>query len=214
MTADGKVKVGTPADPRAAQWRISVTGQGVKILYTELYTNTIMQQYETCETFVDQFGLRFTKCARIVGNVADPSAGEMGWHIELHRDSHIQGSSPEEFVQLRSANTWDMFFISPLTKEGKACETRGQNCPGDSGAFKFDPPLMERMDIALDNPPGSLPPGLAAYRTTVIMAFILMCCAGCVFNAESKSLAGCTACLKIPLLQFAYAIGVPQGAKI
>lgn len=108
MTPDGKVMVGYPPDPRAAQWRISVTGQGVKLLWTELYTNTIMQEYEKCTTMTDQFGLTFTKCARIVGHVQDPHAGEMGWYIELHGDDgthqHL-GQPVQEFVQIRSANT-------------------------------------------------------------------------------------------------------------
>jgi len=216
MTADGKVKVGVPPDPRAAQWRISVTGKGVKILWTELYTNTILQEYETCSTMTDQFGLSFTKCALIVGNVPDPRAGEMGWYIEIFGDQGGRfGMLPAEvYVQLRSVDTWDMFFISPFSKEGRACEARGRNCPGDSGAFKFDPPLMERMDFVLDTAPGSLPPGLAAYRGTVIAVFILLGCLMCVFTADAKSLSGVTKCLKIPLQQLARTLGVPQGATI
>merc|ERR1719359_878928 len=37
MTEDGKVYLGRPKNPRAAQWRISVTKAGVKMLWTEAY---------------------------------------------------------------------------------------------------------------------------------------------------------------------------------
>jgi hypothetical protein len=214
MTPDGKVMSGVPPDPRAAQWRISVTGKGVKILWTELYTTTVMQEYESCQELTDQFGLTFTKCVRIVGHVPNPRAPEMGWYLELHDGDHHLGLHPREYVQLRSASTWDLFYISPLTREGKACESRGHNCPGDSGAFSFDPPILERMDIVLDSAPGALPPGLAAYRTTVFLAAALICCLGCVFNADSQSLSTCTTILMIPFSQIAHQIGLGKGAAI
>jgi hypothetical protein len=211
MTPDGKVKIGIPPDPRAAQWRISVTGKGVKILWTELYSNTIMQEYESCTTMTDAYGLSFTKCVRIVGNVADPRADEMGWYIELFGDkghpTNPIGRQPQYFVQLRAANSWNMFYVSPLTKEGMACESRGRNCPGDSGAFSFDPPLVGRMDLLLDYAPGTLPPGLQAYVTTCIMAAMLLCCLSCVFTGEQKSGSFLSSFLMIPFKECARSFG-------
>jgi len=216
MTPDGKVMVGWPPDPRAAQWRISVTGKGVKLLWTDLYPHTIMQEYESCTTMTDQFGLTFTKCENLVGHIADPSAKEMGWYIELHGDGGAQqhiGPRPEEFVQIRSANTWEMLYISPLTKEGLACEARGRNCPGDAGAFRFVPPLLERLDFELDEAPGTLPGNLSSYFATVCMAFLLICCLSCAFNKDSHS--GVRTCLLIPFMAFAQALGYRgAGAKI
>lgn len=216
MTPDGKIKLGYPPDPRAAQWRVSMTGQGVKILWTELYMNTIMQEYESCATVTDSFGLSSTQCSRIVGNVPNPRADEMGWFIELFGDVGHQrlGLQPESHVQIRSASTWDMFYIDPLTKEGMACETRARNCPPESGAFKFDPPLVGRMDFVLDYAPGTLPPGLAAYTTTVMAAGILVFCVSCVFASDRKSKGCCTDCLLIPFREIASHFSFGQGAKI
>jgi len=217
MTPDGKVKVGYPPDPRAAQWRISVTGQGVKLLWTELYTNTIMQEYESCSTMTDMYGVSFTKCVRQVGHVQDVRADEMGWFIELHGDLGAQkhiGPNLEEFVQLRSANTWDMLYISASTKEGLACEARGRKCPGDSGAFRFDPPLLQRLDFNIDSAPGTLPGNLSAYFVTACMAGILICCLNCAFRTAGihtpmRNL------LLIPCFEMARALGYRgAGAKI
>jgi len=216
MTADGKVKIGIPPDPRAAQWRVSQTGRGVKILWTELYTNTIMQEYESCATMTDSFGLTFTKCSRIVGNVADPRADEMGWYIELAGAHKQLGMGlGEVHVQFRSATTWDYFYISPVTKEGLACEARGRNCPGDVGAFSFDPPLVGRMDFYLDYAPGTLPPGLGAYSTTAAMALVLVCCLTCVYSADRKSKSCISGILMIPCEEIAVCLGFKgQGATI
>merc|ERR1719162_906940 len=183
MTSDGKVKIGWPPDPRAAQWRISVTGLGVKNLWTDLYGDTILQEYENCQTVTDAYGLSFSKCEKIVGHVRDPRAGEMGWYVELAGGDDLQlGMKKEQYLQLRSASTWNIFFISALTKEGKACETRARNCPGDAGALIFDPPLLTRMDFVLDRGDGALPPGLAAYRFTVGVTLVLFCCIMCIFR--------------------------------
>lgn len=219
MTPDGKVKVGWPPDPRAAQWRISVTGHGVKLLWTELYTNTIMQEYESCSDLTDQWGLTFTKCMRLVGHVPDPHAAEMGWYIELYGDmgmSQHLGMQTEEFLQLRSANTWDMFYISPLTKEGVACEDRGRDCPGDFGAWMFDPPLLQRVDLQIDTAPGTLPGNLASYFTTVGVAILLMFCLACAFNTahHAKARGEMRSCLLLPCFEFAKAMGYKHGAKI
>jgi len=216
MTPDGKVQMGYPPDPRAAQWRISMTGQGVKILWTELYTNTIMQEYESCATSVDGYGFSSTKCERIVGNVPNPRADEMGWFIELFGDKGQQrlGLQPESHMQIRSASTWDMFYIDSYTKEGRACESRAQNCPGDSGGFQFDPPLVGRMDFSVDYAPGTLPPGLAAYATTVLTAAILIFCVLCVFATPRSNLTCCLSCLLVPCEEIANCFGFGRGAKI
>lgn len=210
MSPDGKVLLGYPPDPRAAQWHISVTGKGVKILWTELYTKTILQEYERCVTTADVYGLEHSMCARVVGHVPDPKADEMGWYIELFGDKGVQriGMQPEVHVQFRSATSYNMMYISPLTKEALACEARGRNCPGDAGAFKFDPPLVGRMDIILDYAPGTLPPGLAAYATTVITAAILVFCICCVYASSRESKSFITGCLFIPCEEIARAVGI------
>lgn len=219
MTWDGKIMVGYPPDPRAAQWRISVTGQGVKLLWTDLYPHTIMHQYESCTTMTDQFGLPFTKCVGLVGHVADPRASEMGWYIELHGGftGHHIGPIPQEYLQLASANTGEIIYISPSTKEALSCEARGRDCPGDAGAFRFDPPLLQRQDFTLDNAPGTLPVNLESYFATVCVAGILICCLSCAFNTapSSSRRGGVRDILLVPFWAFATALGFRGGgAKI
>lgn len=212
MTPDGKVAMGWPPDPRAAQWRISVTAQGLKLLWTELYTNTILQEYESCTTMADAYGLQYTKCSRIVGHVPDPKMEEVGWYIELYEERQLAlGTGVKNYVLLRSASTWDIFYISPLTKEGRACEARGRDCPGDLGAFTFDPPLAGRVDFVFDNAPGTLAGGLSFYTVTVVVALTLICCIIFVFNADRKSLKCMAGCLLIPFATCARSMGFKGG---
>jgi len=220
MTPDGKVMVGQPPDPRAAKWHISVTGRGAKILWTDLYADRILQEYERCDTVTDVYGLTFTKCEMVVGAVQDPQAGEMGWSIELftNQGASVQNAImdfAEVDVQLRSLSSWDMFYISPTTKEGMACEGRGRNCPGVSGAFRFDPPLAGRMDFKLDEAPGYLPPGLASYAVTVGLAVLALCCLTCVFTMDTSTKSLLAGCCLIPIKEMAACAGFRgQGAKI
>lgn len=215
MTPDGKVKIGVPPDYRAAQWRISVSGQGVKNLWTELYSDTILQEYESCQTLTDAYGLSFSNCDKIVGHTKDPRAGEMGWYVEIFGDGNpMKLGVPETSLQLRAASSWNMFYIDWVTKEGKACETRARNCPGDSGGFIFDPPLLGRMDFAIDRASGSLPPGLSAYRNTVGIVLVLFCCITCVFSTSSSTIKSAGHCLMIPFHQFARSMGFQQGAYL
>lgn len=223
MSPDGKVKVGNPPDPAAAQWRIAVTRDGAKILWSDAYTNTILQEYQSCASTTDSYGLSHTLCQRVVGHVPDPNAADMGWRIELYGDAphdplrQFRKSGDDIYVQLRSIETANMLFISPLTKEGLACEARGRNCPGDAGAFRFDPPLVPRTDIVLDSP-GGMPTALSTYMGTCIMAFILACCMGCVYgalpNSEqgaiSKMVRGMSGCILIPCIQFSQVFGLTK----
>lgn len=213
MTPDGKVKMGWPPDPRAAQWRISVTAQGVKLLWTELYTKTILQEYESCTTVADAYGLQYTKCSRIIGHVPNPKMEEAGWTVEMYEDDvqRVLGGGAKNYVLLRSSSTWDIFYISPLTKEGMACEARGRDCPGDLGAFTFDPPLFGRIDFVFDNAPGRLAGGLSFYTVTVIVAVILICCVGCVFSVDKRQRSCIATCLLIPFSTCARQIGFKGG---
>lgn len=217
MTADGKVAMGWPPDPRAAQWRVSVTPLGVKLLWTELYTKNILQEYESCMTVADAYGLQYTKCSRIIGHVPNPRMDEVGWSVEMF-EADVQralGGGAQNYVLLRSVSTWDIFYISPVTKQGLACEARGHDCPGDLGAFTFDPPLFGRTDFVFDNAPGRLAGGLSFYRVTVCMAVILICCVGCVFRMSKQQRSCIASCLLIPFSTCARNIGFKgRGARI
>jgi hypothetical protein len=184
MLADGKVKIGIPPDPLAATWRIAVTKSGVKMLYTDRYPTTVLNEYETCTEYMDDYGLTYDKCQLIVGHAANPRADEMGWYLELDfKLHHIDHKNP--YVNIRSAHSGSLFYIDPQTLTGRECDETSRNCPGEFGDFHFNPPLFGRNDIQLDRSPGSLPPALAFYMTTVIMAILLTFCLGCVYTKES-----------------------------
>lgn len=180
MLPDGQVQIGAPADLRAAKWRIAVTKSGVKMLYCDLYPESILNEWETCTPFVDQYGLTYQKCDLIVGHAKNPRADEMGWYIELDYDSLDKNRNP--YVMLRSAHTGNLFYIDPESKTGRACGSTARNCPGLAGSFHFDPPLIMRDDIMLDGAPGKLPPALAYYASTVVIALVLTCCLGCIYT--------------------------------
>lgn len=183
MTSDGKVKIGTPADPRAAKWRIAVTKNNIKMLYCDLYPLSILTEYESCEKVVDSYGLTYDKCDIIVGHAPDPRADEMGWYIEVDlKVIHLGHGRHNPYVNIRSAHTGNLFYVDPQTMSGRACDPTARNCPGTVGDFHFHPPLFGRVDIMLDNAPGTLPPALAMYGGTVVMALILTCCLGCVYT--------------------------------
>jgi hypothetical protein len=209
MDPDGSVKMGTPHNPRAAKWRISVTPGGAKILWSELYYNTILQEYEKCIDYVDLSGQSSTKCSLVVGHVPDPRADEMGWYIENFAEKDVSQAFRRQdapYVQIRSAKTWSMFYVSPHSKEGRACIKPAPDCPGDYGAFKFDPPLHGRVDFVLDSEYSS--PALMSYSVTVVVALLLIFCLGCVYTPSGRRI------LCIPLYECLHAIGIGQGAKI
>lgn len=205
MDPDGSVKMGTPHNPRAAKWRISVTPGGAKMLWSELYYNTVLQEYEKCSDHVDAYGTSFTKCSLVVGHVPDARADEMGWHIENFVDNS-QAFQNGHYVQIRSAKTWSMFYVSPVSKEGRACDEKARNCPGNAGAFKFDPPLHDRVDFVLDIAYRS--PALVSYSITVAVAVLMLCCLGCIYSPSGRKL------LCIPMNECLHAVGLMQGAKI
>merc|ERR1719405_102277 len=101
-----------------------------------------------------------------------------------------------------------MFYISPTTKEGMACEGRGRNCPGVSGAFRFDPPLAGRMDFKLDEAPGYLPPGLTSYAVTVGLAVLALCCLTCVFTMDTSTKSLLPGYLPPGLASYAVTVGL------
>jgi len=207
MAPDGTVKLGTPRNPRAAKWRISVTHGGAKMLWSELYYNTVLQEYEKCVDQVDSYGTSVTKCSLVVGHVPDARADEMGWYIENFADKlHSQAFGGLKYVQIRSAKTWSMFYVSPVNKEGRACDEKSRNCPGGNGAFKFDPPLHDRVDFVLDSAHRS--PALISYCVTVAVAILMLCCLGCIYTPSGRKL------LCIPVYECLRALGIGQGAKI
>mmetsp|Transcript_108170 Transcript_108170/g.187838 ORF Transcript_108170/g.187838 Transcript_108170/m.187838 type:complete len:364 (+) Transcript_108170:102-1193(+) len=177
MEADGTVKLGTPSDPRAGQWRISVTQKGVKILTTEMYLQSVLQEYESCTSKTNEMiALTWSSCELIVGHVQEPRADEMGWFIEAARKDNFnvpdggqldQFNSDGDYVNLRSAKSGDVFYVNPNTKTTRACQSTSTACPGDHGALRFDPPLIGRGDFKLDEAGTGLPPGI---RTFIISA--------------------------------------------
>jgi hypothetical protein len=182
MTPDGRVMLGTPPDHRAARWKIAVTRGGKKILWSELYTNTVLQEYERCTDSLDLYGNMMRHCALVVGHVPDPRADEMGWYIEFAGED--VGVS---HVHLRSVSTQNLFYIFSQTREGLACNRRQRSCPGDAGAFRFDPPVVGRMDLRLDKPPSRIPKQLMAYGITALVAMFLVCCISCAYNRGDRS---------------------------
>lgn len=215
MTPDGKVMMGLPPDPRAAQWRIAVMRSGIKMLWTEMYTESVLQEYESCAPVADAYGRTYDKCSDIVGHIPDPDAGVMGWTIELngHPGARHLGIYSEEDVILRASNSMKLLYISPLTKEALACgEERRQGCPGDTGTWRFEPPLQERVDITLDSPPGELPGNLTSYYTICFMALALLCCLGCMGKKSQNSLL--RTLMIEPLKIFARAFGIKLSATI
>lgn len=213
MTSDGKLVSGFPPDPRAAQFRVAVTGSGVKMLWTDLYSDAVLQEYERCITTTDAYGLSHSKCDDMVGNLKNPRASEMGWKMELWVPKHMKPHKaheyfrPQEHIQIRAQASLKMLYINPTSREGMTCEARGGNCPGDAGAFIFDPPLIGRMDLTLDEAPGLFPPGLATYGITVSLALILLCCGCCVFGMDPKQTKFFASCLLTPMKSCASCLG-------
>jgi hypothetical protein len=85
MNADGNVQLGVPPDPRAAKWRIAVTRSGVKMLWSELYINSVLQEYETCTTLYDAQGNPVQKCFLVVGHAANVRANEMAGALKIFK---------------------------------------------------------------------------------------------------------------------------------
>lgn len=207
MDADGTVKLGTPADPRAGQWRISETKQGVKLLSTEMYFQTVLQEYESCTSKTDEMtSLTWSSCELVVGHVQEPRADEMGWFISPADESayrHIQDqlNMPDAdltgqlisdfqdfFVNLRSAQTGDVLFVSPVSKIAQACQSTSNSCPGDHGALRFDPPLIGRADFQLDKTGTGLPQGIRIFFITSCVFVILVLFLGFIHLGGRMSL--------------------------
>lgn len=194
MDADGTVKLGRPPDPKAGQWRISITPKGTKLLSTEMYLDTILQEYESCMTKQDDIsGLSWSSCSLMVGHTKEPRADEMGWFIEAHdphavdeinHEMHLPGANGHSigkqfYVQLRSAKTKDVMYFNTFSKSAHACQATSKSCPGVSGAIAFDPPIVGRTDIKLDDLSSGLPIGIYAFLCTLSIFFVAVLVLAC-----------------------------------
>merc|ERR1719329_1470850 len=78
-------------------------------------------------------------------------------------------------MKLRSVHTSNMFFIAPQGQEARTCQPDAENCPGDYGALRFDPPLEGQLLDLIDEPPLSEREGFALYMWTYAFAIMLTC---------------------------------------
>lgn len=193
MAPDGVVKLGVPTDPATANWRISVTTHGAKLLWSESYPDHLLQEFQHCVDHNSALtGLRYQKCDMVVGHMKGVQADEMGWYVELHfQDEGASYSDGTDHYQLRAMHTWSVFHIDPDTKEGRTCQDRRTGCPGALGSLKFSPTLSDRVDFEIDVLSGYLPVGFKYYMVlffaTLFLLLLLCLSYGWPLNSEGSS---------------------------
>jgi len=182
MDEDGKVRLGEPRDEASARWQLWITPQGLKHFVTEKYAGGFMQEYEECAVG-SEGGYARRVCGTVVGRVARPRADEVGWHIEIHSEfTDVETGAKEHYMQLRSMHSSNFFFVSPLQQEARTCQPEAENCPGDYGALRFDPPLEGQLLDLIDDPPISARDGFNLWMSTYAFAIIMTCMVYCLYS--------------------------------
>lgn len=182
MARDGKVRLGEPHDEAAARWRLWLTPQGLKHFVTEAYAEGFMQEYEECGVGSEN-GFATRVCGTVVGKVDIPRADEVGWHIEFHSEfMDVDTGVKEHYMQLRSLHSNNMFFVSPQQLEARTCQPDAENCPGDYGALRFDPPLEGQLLDLIDDPPITEREGFGLYVSTYGFAILMTCMVYCLYS--------------------------------
>lgn len=209
MAPGGKVMLGQPADPRQAQWKIAVTPNGVKHLWTEAFPQATLQEYERCEARMDtKSGLTYTSCVVSVGHALEPSASDTGWYVEIH--------SPGYF-QLRSIHDDHILFVTE-DKAVECCDALNMWCPSSYGALRFDPPLARFVfdEAEWDSQSGG---SIKLYFLSYCVA-ICLTCALCGLHSElhkrfdvkeTRFDDGLEWCCLIPLYHMAALLGVKNS---
>lgn len=186
MGPNGQVRLGTPPNWKAAQWRIAKTTDNVYHLYTAAYTDDLLDSFDQCITKVDQLtGYSYADCSSVVGHVPRPPASETGWYIERFN----LGLPKDTFVSFRSKDTNRYMFFDPRDGAGRSCLTRNdmEECPGVTGAFRFTPSLYNNLEIRFADHPvtGIIRAIHLGIWCVAIIVMVLLCCTNARFDSRT-----------------------------
>lgn len=185
MAPNGEVRIGSPPDSNQARWRIAKTHDGVHHLYTLAYPQDLLDAWDECgsgKATDPATGAAWETCKSVVGHSAQPPAAETGWYI----DSYDVGTQAGTFVILRSKDTNRILYIDAVSLTALSCGSDSlDNCPGNYGALRFDPPLV---GVELTTPPVTalyLSVHLGLY-VLILLIFAAACLCGGRVDAKTK----------------------------
>lgn len=180
MLKNGKVMMGTPANPAQAQWRIVVTPDKVLKLFTMAYPYRYMDSYEHCIRFAET-----TKCQTLVGSSINPPARDTGWkldHSGVYDESASGFAEHGEYVFLRDFYSSKNLYVHHLTREVLLCSPSDYDCPGPYGSLMFTPTIHGHLEIPISYPPPT--PVMLVFQWIGLGLIIIIALFLCVMNAR------------------------------